>query len=222
MSDTDKRLLRIEDDPRAVKIIEHVRAHPTPEAEFEYCWMIAPTLEALAANGLVPIEWTETGWADPHDAGALLTALRNPRSLINAEELLRQGLQGTEGRYVGLRTWTQLCSLPYSAEKGRYVPCTNSFGYKSVFEYGVDRDWIEKTTGTGSSYGSKGVENVWCCADQIFRGPPWVAMLYETGLGMWCWKETFDQQEWALIVREGDLGFPWPRLADPSAIEQEK
>ncbi len=26
MSDTDKRLLRIEDDPRAVKIIEHVRA----------------------------------------------------------------------------------------------------------------------------------------------------------------------------------------------------
>ena len=203
------RLLYVEPDERAVEVLRLNGLGPGSTGVAS----ISGALEALAARELAPVEWTEPEWIAQHSPYALLVAMRNPRALVTAEALLREGLAGTSGRYIGLRSWDALCSIAYAGDRGGYLPSARRAGYAKVgvVDWG-DKDpaWRDETRYSGTSYGSIG-EHVWRCADQIRGGPPWVEALYRTGLGLWCWADTYGAPEWALIARDGD-GLPWPRL----------
>ena len=205
------RLLYVEPDERAVEVLE-VLARPRVWAQ-SLVERLRDALDSLAARDLAPVEWTEPEWIAQHTPAALAIALRSPRALITAEALLREGLAGTSGRYVGLRSWEQLCSIAYAGELGACLPSARECGYAKalVVDWSeVDPAWRDETRDSGTSYGSPGA-HVWRCADQIRGGPPWVEALYRTGLGLWCWTDTYGAPEWALITRDGD-GLPWPRL----------
>lgn len=210
-----KRLLRLPDDPRAVAVLEQACAGAG--RSLTTIDDVRDAIDALAARGLVPIEWT-------HDERiALITqdwrvpalVLRNPGALIAAERLLLDELarcaqehSSPVGRYVGVRSWESLCAQSYAAERGGYLPHGREPGFASCRGiYGAPR-WINATRGIGTSYGS-GTELVWCMADQLMTRAPWLVSLYETGLGLWCWREAWADCDWALIVRPGD-GLPWP------------
>jgi hypothetical protein len=198
------------DDPRDSTSGDAWRAYLSAwTIELQY-GALAEFVELLVARGLAPRDWLETErlTALVRLGPAVLPILRNPRALIDAEAILREGLTGTGGQYVGLRSWVQLCSTGYAPETGRYVPSTNVHGRRAM-RVELSRNWLEATRDTGSSYGSKGHANAWCCADQILGGPAWITDLYRTGLGLWCLRDVFDNPEWVLIVRPGD-GLPWP------------
>lgn len=209
------RLLYVEPDERAVEVLKRCRLWQSQIAERGQSLLgrQRDALESLAARELAPVEWTEPEWINPHSPYALLIAMRNPRALVTAEALLREGLAGTSGRYVGLQLWEQLCSIAYAGELGACLPSARRAGYAKarVIDWGEeDPAWRDETRDSGTSYGSPGA-HVWRCADQINGGPPWVEALYRTGLGLWCWADTYGAPEWALIARDGD-GLPWPRL----------
>lgn len=209
------RLLHIPPDPRA------------PDPENEAWWKYTATrdrgtaldafsslVEPLVLRGLAPQEWLERENVERLSdiRGSITPILHNPRALIDAEALLREGLAGTCGRYVGLWSWNKLCSTAYAGENGTYVPSAREFGLERAKRVNLSRDWIDATRDTGSSWGGGG-EHAWSCATQILGGPAWIADLYRTGLGLWCVRETLDAPEWVLIVRPGN-GLPWPKAAE--------
>lgn len=210
-------ILRVDPDPRVVEVI--ARCPVERRADGSRWDGLPELLEALAAHGLAPIEWTEQEWsAGPvgHSVPALLIALRNPRALVTAEALLSAALEGTGGEYVGLRSWDTLCRTNYATDSGSYVPSLRHAGFESAHAEDLARWWLEATRDTGESYGYPGAI-VWRCADQILAGPSWVADLYRTGLGLWCWEADWGCPQWALLARDGD-GVPWPEL-DPEKRE---
>jgi hypothetical protein len=193
-------LLRVFPDPNAAKVLAQCRG------------VVGEAIEALASRGLAPIEWTEPEWAERHNEQALLIALRNPRALVDAEALLREGLVGTRGEYIGLRSWDQLCALNYGTESGGHLPSICVAGFHNMRSDHIAQWWLNATRDSGSSHGYPGAL-VWRCADQILAGPPWVSTLYRTGLGLWCWDTKWGAPQWALLARDGD-GLPWP-MPDP-------
>lgn len=224
------RMLHLPDDPRAVEALDSIDMR---EVGYELASgrsdPLRAALEALAARGIVPDDWThdERVYSLQQDWRVPALVLRNPRALITAERLLldaldaahadsvrRHGEHASRGRYVGVRSWEALCGQAYAGDRGSYLPSANPAGHEDSGAR-LDLPWISETRATGGSYGSPGAL-VWCMADQILGGPPWVTALYETGLGLWCWRDDYGAPQWALIVRPGD-GMPWPRLARESA-----
>ena len=209
------RLLHIPPDPRAPDPTEN-------EAWWKYTatWdretaldAFSSLVEPLVLRGLAPQEWLERENVERLSdiRGSITPILHNPRALIDAEALLREGLAGTCGRYVGLWSWDKLCSTAYAGEKGTYVPSAREFGLERAKCIDLARDWLNATRDTGCSWGGGG-EHAHSCAMQILGGPAWIADLYRTGLGLWCARETLDAPEWVLIVRPGN-GLPWPEAA---------
>lgn len=186
-------------------------------------------LEALAGRGLVPIDWTHDDRVESlrQDWRALALVLRNPQALIAAELLLRDELTrcaqehgSPVGRYIGVRSWDSLCAKDYAAETGGYLPSSDDPGFQSCRIAQRAQSWIDATRDTGDSYGTRGRPNVWRMADQLATGAPWLVSLYETGFGLWCWREAWEDCEWALIVRPGD-GLPWPEYEESASRSEE-
>lgn len=219
-------MLHLPDDPQAVAVINSIDMlelnRELPRGNHDTLRIV---LEALAARGIVPDEWTHDervsslaqDWRVPE------LVLRNPLALLTAERLLLDALDVTyaesvrahgeyaaRGRYVGVRSWEALCAQSWAGDRGVYLPSAQLPGFARCHsrEYEIARPWLEATRDTGTSYGSVG-EHVWWMADQLASGCPWVTSLYKTGLGLWCWRDEWGAPEWALIVRPGD-GTPWP------------
>ena len=225
------RLLHLPDDPRAVDVLDSIDAREVGhELASGRGGPLRAALEALAARGIVPDEWTHDDrvYSLQHDWRVPSLVLRNPRALLTAERLLLDALdaahtesvrlhgeRASRGGYVGVRSWEALCGQAYAGDRGSYLPSAGATGHQSADVHELDQSWIDETRATGDSYGSPGA-HAWRMADQILGGPEWVAALYETGLGLWCWREDYGAPQWALIVRPGD-GLPWPRLARESA-----
>lgn len=224
-----RRILHLPDDPRAVAVLDE---WPQLHRDWWGDHVIEPirgAVESLAARGIVPDKWTHDDRVyslfDDGQAASLLV-LRNPGALIAAERLLLDELArcaqehgSPVGRYVGVRSWDTLCAQSYAAERGGYLPSARRAGVdnagvaiSSGLHPDVSAAWLGATSGTGSSYGGGG-ELVWRMADQLATGAPWITALYETGFGLWCWREAWENCEWALIVRPGD-GLPWPEYEE--------
>ena len=219
----NRRILRLPDDPHAVAALEECRTDLRYK-QFEYDIWRDPrdVLESLAARGIVPDDWThdervkilQRSWLTPS------LVLRNPGALIAAERLLLDELArcaqehgAPVGRYVGVHSWESLCAKDYASETGRSLPSGNLMGFESCNITRRAQSWNDATRDTGDSYGTRGRPNVWCMADQLATGSPWLTSLYEAGFGLWCWREAWEDCEWALIVRPGD-GLPWPEYEE--------
>lgn len=219
-----KRLLRIDPVPECVAVLDAAERDTLAGGPVEAARL---AVETLVARGLAPLSLLdERPIAGPsaaregvlnHVVGAraaqaLLIALRNPTALVTAEALLREGLDGTPGIYAGLRTWHTLAYDDRSTISAPYLPSrSHPFGFDHV-DYGrlrPSRRWLDSTRDSEVKYHEQGYPMIWRCADHIAAGPDWVRALYETGLGLWCWRSDPDVPEWVLVVREGD-GFPWP------------
>ena len=225
------RLLHLPDDPRAVDVLDEWRADLLRAESLALGVDVARSLlEMLVARGIVPDDWThdERVYSLRQDWRVSSLVLRNPRALLTAERLLLDALdaahtesvrlhgeRASRGGYVGVRSWEALCGQAYAGDRGSYLPSAGATGHQSADVHELDQSWIDETRATGDSYGSPGA-HAWRMADQILGGPEWVAALYETGLGLWCWSDNYGAPQWALIVRPGD-GLPWPRLARESA-----
>ena len=201
------REIQIDDEMRVATWAERARA----------------AVEMFVARGLAPLSLLEPHLRTPPLVSrddvpqALLVALRNPQALITAEALLREGLAGTPGIYAGLRTWLTLCLDEGSSDRGRYLPDRRrSVGFDYVrVELKLASWWINSTRDTERKYHEPG-PMIFSCADQIAGGPPWVRALYETGFGLWCWRNDLGAPEWVLVVRDGE-GFPWPEFENMQA-----
>ena len=177
------RLLHIPPDPRAPDLTqsEAWRVYPTLQSTEERYSCLRGWVETLVARDLAPASWlddeylTRLFWL----FSAALPILRNPRALINAEEILREGLAGTSGRYVGLYSWDTLCWTESIRKSGIYVPSAREFGLQRAKRVDLARDWLNATRDTGSSYGG-GDEHAWYCARQIL-GVAHVAKLDQHG-----------------------------------------
>lgn len=204
------RILRISPDPLAVEAIREWSSERPSLWDDED--IVGELIEKLAARSLAPMEWTLPEWRSLHGSEpALIRALRNPKALLTAEKLLSDGLAGTCGHYVGVRSWKHLCSTSYSEDRGGHVPSLRSSGFDRVRStLPLSRKWLDATRGSGQSYGDPG-PLAWRCADQILAGPPWIDALYRTGFGLWCWEECSGAPGWALIARDGN-GLPWPEV----------
>ena len=201
-------ILHVVRDPRAAEVLEQFPAERQWDGErFVY----DEAVEALVSHDLAPIEWTDREWSKRHWADALRISLHNPQALVTAETLLREGINGTGGEYVGLRSWEQLLSAPYSHDRGRYLSAARASGFFSVKPSELAQWWVSRSLNSGSCYGGYPGSLAWRCADQILGGPPWVASLYQTGFGLWCWEDDWGSPKWALIARDGE-GLPWPEL----------
>lgn len=207
------RMLKLPDDPRCVAVLEE---HQLADVAKRAPWDLEPALraavEALVARELAPPSWLEDEriaslMADPRSA---LLALRNVSAVVTAEGILREALAGTRGRYAGLREYTTLQHDEPSSDQGGFIPSPNpTLGIGTVTVAPKDRLWLEATRGTETKYHEPGRPMAWRCADHILNGPDWLVHLYETGLGLWCWRENLDASEWVLVVRKGE-GFAWP------------
>lgn len=207
------RMLKLPDDPRCVAVLDE---HQLAEAAKRAPWDLEPALravvEALVARELAPPAWLEDEriaslMADPRSA---LLALRNVSAVVTAEGILREALAGTRGRYIGLREYTTLQHDEPSSDQGGYIPSSDpALGIGTVNVAPKDRAWTEATRGSETKYHERGRPMAWRCADHILNGPDWLVHLYETGLGLWCWREKLDASEWVLVVRGGE-GFAWP------------
>jgi hypothetical protein len=226
-----RRIFHIEPDQQALEVLDLYDLDRVPTYDKElFEPVLRDVLEALAARGLAPESWTHEDRVEfllRSSCGAKI-ALKNPRALMTAEGLLSDAIEAAHaesnrrevedaarGAYVGIRSWEQLCGKQDAGDLGRLLPSGASQGFKSTDHPELDRAWLESTRDTGSSWGSVG-EHVWRAADQILSGEEWVTSLYETGFGLWCWKEEWGAPEWALIVHPGD-GFPWPVSAKDHA-----
>jgi len=215
-----RRILHLPDDPRAVAVLDEWRA--TRQHRFDLWSDPHDVLESLAARGIVPDDWTHGDRARSlsQDHRVPEFVLRNPGALLAAERLLLDELArcaqehgSPVGRYVGVRSWDTLCAQSYAAERGGYLPSGDDPGFRPCRNRRKAQSWLDATRGTGTSYGNMGAANVWRMADQIATGAPWLVSLCETGLGLWCWREAWENCEWALIVRPGD-GLPWPEYEE--------
>lgn len=218
-----RRILHLLDDPRAVAALDEWRVqHQWPHAPSSSEDPLRGALESLAARGVVPDDWTHDARVEALrvDWRVPSLVLRNPGALIAAERLLLDELArcaqehgSPVGRYVGVRSWESLCAKDYAYESGKYLPSSDDPGFRSCDTTYKARTWVNTTRGTGDSYGTRGRANVWCMADQLATGALWLVSLYETGFGLWCWREAWEDCEWVLIVRPGD-GLPWPEYEE--------
>lgn len=221
----NRRILRMEDDPRAVAVLEERYARDQIRGFSQSLWSDLPdVLESLAARGVVPDDWTHDDRVEflRQDWRALPSVLRNPGALIAAERLLVDELArcaqehgSPVGSYGGVVSWESLCARAHAGELGHNLPSGNEFGFESCRNVRKSQRWLDATRDSGTSYGNMGVANAWRMADQIASGAPWIVSLYETGLGLWCWREAWGNCEWVLIVRPGD-GLPWPEYEETS------
>jgi len=209
------RMFFVELDP---KVRAAVLSRRAPGSHFDFILAnLEDLISFLATRDLAPLEWADNDWIQKHGRDALHIAMRNPKAFIDAETLQREGMEGSPGEYIGLRSWDQLCSLPHAGERGYFVPCRdNVTGLCDTLVRGerLDEKWRTITRKTGASYGSSN-PHAWKCARQILFGPPWVAELYRTGFGLWCWNADGDPK-WVLIARDGE-GLPWPELDQESS-----
>lgn len=161
--------------------------------------------------GLVTDEWITLHKMEQCTDGQIWAAvLSNLTALDRAHQGLTQNLEGTGGRYVGLKSWQSLVETNYSNEQGHYVPSTGALGFEPVLrnEIRIAVDWYNEMRDTERCYGSP-MPLIWCCATQVLAGPKWVEALYETGYGLWCAESVFGHPEWVLVARPG-AGFRWP------------
>ncbi len=223
------RIMRITPVPECVAVLEEALRESRPDGTLAAARL---AVETLIARGLAPLSLLDerpvAGPSAERDgvpgdlvemraAQALLVALRNPQALLTAEALLREGLAGTPGIYAGLRTWSTLCHDEGSSDRGRYLPDRRrSVGFDYVrVELKLASWWINSTRDTERKFHEPG-PMIFSCADQIAGGPPWVRALYETGFGLWCWRNDLGAPEWVLVVRDGE-GFPWPEFESMQA-----
>lgn len=215
MSDT-MRLMDLGQDDAA---ISELRALGLLEAEhWPFAWdereAIYPknVLRGLADKEIIPRRWAEEDYARyATDLRALPVLLRNPKAIVEAENILNTQLDRVGGKYVGVREWYTLCASTAGAGYGNLLPGDEDPGFSKfhTVSYRADlpQEWLDLTRDTGTQWGHP-LPCLWSCVYQVHGGPSWVRDLYKTGCGLWCWKADWDEPQWVLVVRRPTTDFP--------------
>ncbi len=214
----EPKILTIPPDPRAMEIVRRRAPEGFQNSLIDREYALRSALGELVLQGLAPADWTseERVLSLLEDKIAASTALTNPGRVRDAERILREGLAGSTGHYIGLRSWHALLN-EHGVESEGYMPTQHRFGFGRAWEEDSGRlpkkphyarEWLEATAESGKRWAAI-VPCAWSMAEHILCGPPWIAELYRTGLGLWLWRSEPYAPQWALIVRPGE-GLPWP------------